>query len=883
MKTQTNKAIYIRSIEASDIHNHLVRGTEIKAEYAGMIPFSLESIKLLKSGLKAKPVKTDGKHQSDDMINVKFKQKVNSGSQLIKHLNEKIAKLDAEIKECKDDDKKEDKEDYKGKLEAFIKVIESEIKTDKWKEVSSDKLREDLYKNGFTINGVKYEVYKRSSAKSRKGEVLFIKSILKDEMIGWSRMYLPFKDNMEIDYPSLLAYESLVGSSLESLLVIDPDKILIVDDVDSKFDQLCNVVRKGKNGLVSKEDNVEVSNSLFDGESLLDTKHFENAKGMKLLRSHMFKSCSFNTDIQAYLKANCPTGINYDEWEIENMFGDTMLASTIELIITPSSLKALKFSHVLEGEDKEKQMFNYWKELVKEEGMTFGVCKEEKPSKLQCDEDGKVLQQMSYQMLNSMQMEPEQMEALSIIEVNYVEQLKNNDSVFIEHIRKAANDQNSNMMYVTLFETNKDIVNTKIFRDFRKVEISSYVSHIKKGKIRVNADYVVLLGNPMEFLQHAIGKFDVNKSELALSDNEIYTTLFDFKKELVGFRNPHTSPSNVLVAKNTYVKDIETYFNLTDNIVCVNAVKFALQDKLSGCDYDSDTCLLVDSELIHTLATDCEKYLVDINKVIPEPRKYKLNLMDMAFIDNKLSESSKFIGQVVNLGQFCMSAYYDQLANGKSADDLEELFEKVSIMTVLSGICIDLAKKFYEINIDKEIRIVEKYVNQYSRTVEVEKKGKKVTKKAKPQFWKYISKSKTIKDRVTTYDCPMDMLYEIMTGLKYATKHTDMDFLDLLIKKDIRKGNHKQEYKIVDIVEELCTELNGIHAKKMSDEERNILVDTKIKHYTYKVEKLSVKPDTMYAMLVHMVKNKSNNSTKLMNVLYTTQRETFLEAFKINK
>jgi hypothetical protein len=219
-------------------------------------------------------------------------------------------------------------------------------------KLSNGALREYLYINGFTlrtvnektgeIKEVEYVVYKRSSSKSRSGQCLFIKKSLHKEMINWSRMYLPFQKDMDVDYASLLAYESLVGSSLEDTIVINPNNMLIVDDVDSKFNQVCNVVRKGAEFLESVTENVTVSNSLFDGESLLDSKYYVEGQAMMLLRNHMFKSAAFNTNIQQFLMDNCPEGIEYDEWQIENMFGEKMFAKDIDSIITPSSLKALE-------------------------------------------------------------------------------------------------------------------------------------------------------------------------------------------------------------------------------------------------------------------------------------------------------------------------------------------------------------------------------------------------------------------------------------------------------------------------------------------------------------------------------------------------------------
>ncbi|MFD2681195.1 RNA dependent RNA polymerase [Bacillus seohaeanensis] len=886
---KVNNSVYIQSVEGADLYSHMVRGSEVNGEYVGMIPYSLELIRLKKEGLNVTTVKHSERKITDDLINVKFNQKVMSGEQLIGKLEDKVEELDDG--------------NYKGKLNEFIKVIESEKDMDKWQEVKNDELRHKLYKNGFTITDVNeetgeilsqehYVIYKRSSSKSRKGEVLAIKESLHKEMIKWSRMGLDLKENMEIDLASLLAYESLVGSSLEKTIKINPKHILIVDDVESKFKRVANVVKSKGEYLDSVVEETEIINSLFDGESLLQSDYFNEDQSMMLLRNHMFKSAAFNCDIRKYLQDYAKdNNINFNTWKIPNMFGEDILAKNVHLIITPSSLKALKFSHIFEGEHKEKQMFNYWKGVVKADKNVFGVCKHEKKSKRGEDEEGNVLQQTSYQMINSLKMYKSNISALAQYELDYIEKLKTDDNSFIKYLEGNATNINSFMMFVELYKQNNEIVNTKIFRDFRTKEINKYVTHVKKGKLRLHGDYCVMLGNGLEFLKHAIGQFDVNDLEsLSLKENEIYTTLFDFDKKLIGFRNPHTSPSNVLVAKNTYVEDIEEYFNLTDNIVCVNAVKFEIQDILSGADYDSDTVLLFDSPKLTELGERCfRKYPVCKNEVQGKKLDYKLNKEDMCKIDCALSLSQKYIGRVVNLGQEAMSYYWDQWNSGKKEKDLTGLMKKTSVMTILSGIAIDMSKKFFDIDMDKEIRNVERYIKPFARSIEktVIKVDKKTNKEieviktvvAKPLFWKYISQSGTIKNRVTAYDTPMDYLYKVMKTKK-ASSIEYVQFTELLVRKDKSKGDRKQEGKILTYVEKMNDKIKEVYANYSDDEEKNIAIDNLIKYYSFRMNKLNVKEETMYDLLVKMIENKSKCAIKLMNILYSTQRETFLKSFK---
>jgi hypothetical protein len=861
-----NKSVYILSIEASDIYSHMHRETSIKHDYCGMIPFSLELLKLKKEGLKVKKIKNRDKEISNDIINVKFKQNVKSGFELKKILTRKKKENESNTK-------------YVEKLDNFIGMIDKNERNEIWREVSLSQLRKKLYEDGFKIKytdkntgeikETEYVVYKRSSAKSRTGQCLFIKKSLYKKMIKWSRMGLPFKEDMEVDLASLLAYESLVGSSLEDTIEINPEKILMVDDVDSKFNRICNVVRKGEDGFLdSFTEDVTVLNSLFDGESLLDSQYFKDDTAMKLLRNHMFKSAAFNCNIQKFLKDNCPSGTIYDEWSLTDMFGDQILAKDVDLICTPSSLKALKFSKVI-GTDKD--MWGYWKQKVNEDENLFGVCKHDKPSKFGEDEKGNILQQTSYQMINCLPMKSSDVAELTETEIGYIERLKNDDDFFIKKVYDTAAMVNGNEMLSALFKHNKKFINTKLLRNFRKDFIWNNVSYSKRGKIKLNGDYCVMLGNPIEFLRHSIGKFDVHNCDLALKGNEIYTKLFEFDKEYIGFRNPNTSPSNVLLVKNKQVEEIEKYFNLTENIVCVNAVHFPIQDILSGCDYDSDTVLLFNNTKMLELGKRCfGKYYVCINDVEGQKKKYKLNKHDMYEIDNQLSTSQRNIGKVVNLGQFCMSVYWDLLNNGESGEHVTELLKKVDVMTVLSGIAIDMAKKFYEINIDKEIDNVSKNIKLKER-------------RKKPQFWKYVSQSKTIKDRIVHYECPMDYLIEELDLIEQADRKGNLPFDKLLVKKNEKKANRKQMDKILSKV----TEADNLIKKEIitggENEEKIVLIEDLLKECSDFIKNLKIKEDTMYVLLKNISETNSKIMHRLLKVLYEAHTEIFLNAFKKGK
>ena len=192
-----------------------------------------------------------------------------------------------------------------------------ELKHKDWNEVSQEELRHMFYENGFFIRQVnkntgeiietKYVFYKRSTSKSRTGRALFIREDLKETMELWANMNLDIPQDKEVDLAGLLAYQSLVGSGIKYTKKIPVDNILMITDVDSKFKQVAKVIRTGNNGFLDGfEEEVEVVNSLFDGQSLVIPKYFPDGKSMILLRNHFFKSAGMKCDIQQFLKDNKP-------------------------------------------------------------------------------------------------------------------------------------------------------------------------------------------------------------------------------------------------------------------------------------------------------------------------------------------------------------------------------------------------------------------------------------------------------------------------------------------------------------------------------------------------------------------------------------------------
>ncbi|ACL77256.1 hypothetical protein [Ruminiclostridium cellulolyticum] len=727
-----NKNIYIRSLEASDIYSNIYRSQDLQEKYVGMLPFSLLSQKLISEGMVIQEKKNGKKYITDDIINVSFDKKVKCADEIIKDTNNKIIELmdkampqdefeklnslmisegvdianKYKVKDFfkKKKIKKTQKKSYNTmayiiSLTEFVSFIKEDMveHPESWNEIknievsdNNKNIRTILYEDGFTLTktikkrgqerktvNTTYCVLGRSSSKSRTGNVLFIKQSLKKPILDWMRMKLPINKDSKIDFPALLSYEFLVGSSAERFITIPTKSMLIVSDVKSVFTTKCNVTKKDSTTghLYSEvEENWEIESSLFDGECLLDAEsdYFKENESMLLLRQHMFKSAGFATYIQKYLieyhKKNIK-GIEYEDWQILDMFQNRVFAKDIKIIFCPTSLKALKFSKLI-GSDED--MYKYWQQKVQGEECIFAVVKHEKESKRGYDKDGNILQQMSYQMIGSIDLSPDNIQSLLEIEKGYISDLKNNTESYIKYLQSEANVMNYNNMMIDLYKHNNLVEKTGMFKDYRTDEISRYGKYVKSAKLRQKGDYCILLGNPLCLLKHAVGDLPVVDGIIdesykdVLEDNEIYTTLFlEHGKEYCMFRNPHNSPSNINVGiLKTDVQLLKDYFKLSKNIVVCNAIKYPIQAILNSCDYDSDSAVIFD---FGTLQSEIKAKVIgkyfpvekDDKSIGMEKTTYPINNTGMSHIDTKLSQSQRLIGEVTNVGALILSNIYN--------------------------------------------------------------------------------------------------------------------------------------------------------------------------------------------------------------------------------
>lgn len=667
-------------------------------------------------------------------------------------------------------------------------------------------IREDLYTNGFVCDGIKYVRFKRSAGSSRVGKCLFIDERLYRQMHKWEMCGLKVKKGQDIDLAALEPYIALTLSSIIDTIQIHAENILVVDDYKSVFIDKAVATRFIDGRLVSKIEDVEISNSIWDGQSLMDRSVFLDFQdhqrqsnpearehGMLLLRARFFKSCCFNANIQQWFADNGITSI-------EQLNGKTIAKriEDIKLITTPSSIKYLKFGNL-------EDWLNYLEPL-------FGVVKHEKPTHFF---NGRMVS-THYQLLNTLQMSYEEVAQLVKPSLDYARMMKS-DVAAIRHqigyqyeclddLHDKAITSKNDIIYKMLGITDK-FEETKLYQQFRDDLIKSYIKNLRMGHILVQGNYSTICGNPIEMLRQAIGTFDGTSD---FQKETIHSTRFENRKEILGSRSPHVTIGNILITKNILQDSIKKYMNPTNEIVYINSIKENILERLSGADFDSDTVMLTDNCILVKAAKRNYKYFPVPTKLVESETKRR-QYTDAEKADLDIKTSVNKIGEIINLSQELNSILWDRLYHGATIDDVMELYCDVAQLDVMSNLEIDSAKRENPADNTKELQWLKK---KYDIR---DKKGRHI----RPLFFRYIDGYKGYRDGYYIYTEDdgefvkqgvvesYRKAYELKSNenvvvergrMSYKKHETTMDYLELAINKFRTYHKRKPPMRFADIL-----------------------------------------------------------------------------------
>ncbi len=679
-------------------------------------------------------------------------------------------------------------------------------KSENGKPIKVRHLREYFYTNGFNVNGIHYARYKRSAGSSREGTCLFIDERLYKHMTKWSECGLKQKN----DLASWESYRALSLSSIKNTIDIPLDGILFVPDYKSTFmDEVVSVeLKDGK--LTAEQKQTEITNDIWDGESLLDESLFVGNyadKHMLLLRNKFFKSCAFRTKLQRWIKDKDITIADLKARGFVTLATDV---SQIVMVTTPNSLKYLKFVGGLSDRNIRK-----W---IKNVDSTFGVVKWDKRTKY----FGGRLVQSSYQFLNTLGLTEQETDTLLQPSFDYISYVRKDIDFMRFHFTEAyarESDGEEKQTQEGLAER-ADVIfkllydspffdRTALYSNFKNDVVSSLKEKLRQGHILLNGTNATLFGNGTELLKFIAGEEVASE----LMSSQIRCERFENGAKLLCARSPHITMGNLYLVENNTGGDIWDYFDLGDNIVCVNAINENIQQRLNGCDYDSDTMLITDDKLLVAAA---EKH----NSLFKVP---VCGIMSGGNASNALSEldhktSENKIGEIVNLSQKLNSLIWDKLNSGASAADILPIYEDVCKLAVLSGLEIDKAKRAYDnVNVGVELTALRKKYNTPA-----------------PIFFQEIDEAYRNRERqYAFYNTTMDYIYKAVKAFHFRkgkAKSKDYEPISRIFGNKTTSDNatdYRHRDKIIEICDDYKARLGRLYMalRSADDKEREVIYE----------------------------------------------------------
>ncbi len=670
------------------------------------------------------------------------------------------------------------------------------------KTVNLKALREHFYTNGFCVNGVHYVRYKRSAGSSREGKCLFIDERLFRAMRKWSECGL----KPQTDLASWESYKALSLSSIKGTIDIPLEGILFVPDYQSVFTEEVVSVEIKDGALCAEQKKAQIANDIWDGESLLDESLFEGNyadKHMLLLRNKFFKSCAFRTKLQKWFADKHIT------LESLKARGFVTLAEDINQIVmvtTPNSLKYLKFA----GSLTEKNI----RQWAAHTDGTFGVVKYDKGTRFF---HGKMVQS-SYQLLNTLSLSEQEVKQLLQPSIDYISLLRRDIDFMRYHFTDAfAREKDGEKEHMDGLAERADVIftlmhkcphfdETELYVNFRNDVVRSLKERLKRGHILLNGTNATLFGNGAELLKFLAGE-DIASE---LKPGQIRCERFEDGAKLLCARSPHITMGNLYCAENILGGRIWDYFDLGENIVCVNAIGENIQQRLNGCDYDSDTMLITDDALLVNAAERYNGFFKVPVCNIKAEGKTEQTLSDL---DHDTSVNK--IGEIVNLSQKLNSILWDELSNGADKREIFSVYEDICKLAVLSGLEIDKAKRSFEdVHVGKELSVLRR---KYKRPA--------------PQFFAEIDESRG--KQYAFYHTAMDYLYTLVNKIHFRKgreQYGDYRPISSSLAYDISSGNateYRHKDKIVQIIDESKAKINRLYlAIRTADEqEREVLYE----------------------------------------------------------
>lgn len=459
-----------------------------------------------------------------------------------------------------------------------------------------DKVK-DYYRacKGFSINGVRYNRYKRllgTNGGIKNSTIVFVSETYADELSR--RLENGRNPSKELVPAKLEAYKALACSA--SVPVSMPHGVLVVDDVETSFLSDIVYLTDEADGEPVMEDRKQhpITMDASDGYGIMCpalAERWSRELGLDYTVSGVNtrfaweKGMVFTFDFHDFADKVA------DSYMVRDAWGNEVDIRQVELILTTSMVKLW---------DSYDSCADYL-HISQENGYTFGIAKT-------CPKELENRRNLNYQFIQSYDLTPEDIDELIAPTMNEIRDVLCGDwrktVLFLKGV--GLNDTNTDYLdddYAKAIMINPKMLDDPYVQNHVYQLIRNRINEAKVGVLTVHGNYSIVSGDPYALCQHIFG-LEVTG---LLRSGEIYNQYWaDCKAEkLACFRAPMTCHNNIRQVTPVDTETTRYWYQHMRTCTIFNAWDTATA-ALNGCDFDGDLVMLTDNNVL-------------VNKLVPLP------------------------------------------------------------------------------------------------------------------------------------------------------------------------------------------------------------------------------------------------------------------------
>lgn len=583
-------------------------------------------------------------------------------------------------------------------------------------------------KKKFKINGITYKRMLGTTGGIKKNTIMFCSEKIYNELNN--KLENDRDKNIPLVPAKYEAYKALSASV--STPVSRPKGVLVIKDgVTHIKDKVIMVSDNGNGGFkVDKDVDYETDKEFCDGCGIilpslaekwaidlgLYTEDNEGNKQAKYIPSGFNTRFSFEKGMVGTFEADVFAETIAHNYMVEDAWGDLVDIRDVELIITTNMLKLWNsYSSI---DDYLKKSYD--------NGYDWCVTKV-------CPEELEDIRNTNYQYLQSFEMSDEDIDEFICPTISDIKGVLGGDInktiLFSKGVHVNNNSiDNSEYDYIRALMIEPKMMEDSYVKQNVYRLIEKKIKEAKKGVLKIKGNYSIIF-NDLYALCESMFKMPIKG---LLKAGEFYSKYWNDKgvDEILAFRSPMTSHNNIRKLKIVHNHEILKWYKYMKTVVVFNAWD-TTNDAMNGADYDSDSIITTDNEVLLRNFKPTQTIVCQQNPV------GKIRVTESQIKKTNKNGFGDDIGTITNR----VTAMFDVLA-GLEKDSVEysELFNRIiqgqayqqeSIDRIKGIIAKSMPKEWYDY---KSLKIKED--DSYEIKIKKEENIKIIVNK-KPYFFIY--------------------------------------------------------------------------------------------------------------------------------------------------